>query len=114
MAIGSGATVIVVYKMVVHAIRHPEEAPARITERVRNKLDLTDEQAAKVKEIVARRQKAIQAIRREMQPRIEKEVDGARDEVAALLDPEKARKWRERVDLLKDTWLPAPPRDSSE
>jgi hypothetical protein len=109
--IGSGITVIVVKKMVLHAVSHPEEAPARITKRIQSKLDLSGEQAAKVRSIIAERQKALQAIRREVQPRVEKELNGVREDVAALLEPEKARQWRERFDYLKRLWVPAPPPD---
>jgi hypothetical protein len=107
--IGSGITVIVIHKMVIHAIRHPEKAAMRITNRIQHKLGLSDEQAAKVKEIVAKRQKAMQAIRREVQPRIERELQGAKQDVAALLDPQKARQWREWFDYMRKTWIPGPP-----
>lgn len=107
--IGSGVTVIVIHKMVLHAIRHPEQTPMRITKRIQSKLRLSDEQAAKVREIITTRQKAIQAIRRDVQPRVEKELDGAKEDVAALLNPEQARQWRERFDYLRKTWIPEPP-----
>jgi len=107
--IGSGVTVIVIHKMVLHAIRHPEQTPMRITNRIKSKLGLSDEQAARVREIIAARQKAIQAIRRDVQPRVERELEGAKEDVAALLNPEKARQWRERFDYLRKTWIPEPP-----
>lgn len=106
--IGSGVTVIVIKKMVLHAISHPEKASARIANRIQRKLDLSAEQAAQVRSIIAERQKALQAIRREVQPRVEKELNGLRDDVAALLEPDKARRWRERFDRLKRSWVPAP------
>ncbi|MBI4961670.1 MAG: hypothetical protein HY913_00180 [Desulfomonile tiedjei] len=110
--IGSGITVIVVHKMVSHAISHPEEAPMRITNRIQRKLGLSEEQTAKVREIVTTRQKAITAIRKEVQPRVESELAGAKEDVAALLDPEKARRWREWFDYMRKTWIPGPPRES--
>jgi hypothetical protein len=109
LTIGAGVTVIVVRKMIVHAITHPEELPQRITQRLRSKLSLTDEQAARIRSIIAKRQRAIQEIRREFQPRLEKELDSAEEEVAAVLGPEKAKPWRKRLDQLKRLWLPPPP-----
>ncbi len=56
--IGAGITVILLQRVVLYAIHHPEEIPNRLTERLRNKLSLTDEQTKKVKAILTERQKA--------------------------------------------------------
>jgi hypothetical protein len=108
LIVGAGVAVVAVQKMVVHAITNPEEIPQRITQRLRSKLDLTNEQATQIKSIIAMRQKAIQQIRREFQPRLEKELDLAREDVAAVLGPEKAQVWRKRFERLKRMWLPPP------
>ncbi len=104
-AMGSGVTVIVVRKM-AHIIHTPGEAPKRITERMRRKLDLTDAQAAKVQAILTEREKALLGIFREIQPRLRKELERTREDVAAVLDSEQAKKWRERFDYLQNKWVP--------
>jgi hypothetical protein len=108
MVIGAGGTVVVMKRIILHAIQHPEEAPQRITDRVRNKLDLTEDQAAKVKAILTERQKKIQALRRQVQPEVQKELEKAKEDVAAVLKPDQAEKWRERFDHLR-IWFPALP-----
>lgn len=107
--IGSGLTVVILHRIVIHAIHNPEEFPARITKRIKGKLNLSDAEAAKVQAIIARRQKAIQDIRREVWPRIESELESTREEVAAILNAKQARSWRKRFDYLKGQWMPPPP-----
>ena len=107
--IGAGGTVICVQKILVHAIHHPEEAPARITARLRKKLDLSDDQAVRVKAILSERQKAIQAIRRETQPKVMKEFEKTKEEVASILTPDQARLWRSRFEQLQRRWIPVLP-----
>lgn len=89
-----------------------KKRPQRITDRVRGKLGISDEQAARIKAILSERQKAIQALRRQVQPQIEDELNQAREEVAALLNPEQAEKWRKRFDKLR-IWFPALPPESN-
>ncbi|MBI5252459.1 MAG: hypothetical protein HY912_23440 [Desulfomonile tiedjei] len=112
IAIGAGGTVVIAKRVILHAIHHPEEAPKRMTERVRSKLDLSEEQTAKVKAILTERQKEIQALRRRIQPEVENELQKAKEEVAAILRPDQAEKWRERFDQLR-IWFPALPPDGS-
>jgi hypothetical protein len=114
VAIGAGGAVVVMRHMILHAIEHPEEAPQRITDRIRGKLGISDEKAARIKAILSERQKAIHALRRQVQPQIEQELNLAREEVAALLNPEQADKWRKRFDRLR-IWFPTlPPERESE
>ncbi|MEW6347631.1 MAG: hypothetical protein AB1646_01090 [Thermodesulfobacteriota bacterium] len=109
MVIGSGSTLIVLHKLVISAIHHPEQVPKRIAKRISRKLDLSKEQAAKVQAILIERQKALLAIRREVYPRVEAELRQARDQVAAILEPEKAQSWRNRFEELRAQWMPPPP-----
>lgn len=104
--IGAGGAVIVIRHVVLHAIQHPEEAPQRITNRVRRMLDLSEHQAAEVKKILTERQKVILGLRRQIQPEVEKELEKAKEDVAAILKPEQAKKWRKRFDRLR-IWFPA-------
>ena len=108
MAIGTGGTVVVMKRIILNAIQHPEKVPERITDRMRGKLDLTDDQAAKVKEILTERQKKIRTLLRQIQPEVDKEFEDAREDVAAILKPDQAKKWRERFDRLR-IWFPVPP-----
>ncbi len=106
IAIGTGGTVIVMKHIIISACRHPENVPQRITDRMRGKLGLTDDQAAKVKTILTERQKKIQALLRQIQPEVDKQFQNAKEEVAAVLKPDQAKKWRARFDRLR-IWFPA-------
>jgi DNA-binding PucR family transcriptional regulator len=106
MLIGAGITVIILQKVVLYAIHHPEEIPNRLTERLRNKLSLTDEQTKKVKAILIERQKAFMALRRATRPKMERELEQLREDVASVLDKNQARKWRKRFDTLRRQWMP--------
>jgi hypothetical protein len=109
MIIGAGASFIAVHRAVQKTIRNPEDIPARIAHRIRKKLDLNEDQTKRILNIMRARQKNIQALRREYQPKLEKELNEVRDEVSGVLEPEKARKWRHRFEELKSNWLPPPP-----
>jgi len=104
--IGSALTLIVAHRIVVHAIDNPHEAPTRIANRMKRKLDLSEEQRAKVLEILTERQRAIHAIRSEAQPKVVHELNLAKEQVAAVLNEKQARSWRERFDSLRRRWLP--------
>lgn len=108
MAIGTGGTVVVMKHIILRAIQHPEKVPQRITDRMRRKLDLTEDQEAKFKAIVTERQKKIQVLLRQIQPEVNKELEKAKEDVEAILNPDQAKKWRERFDQWR-IWFPAPP-----
>ena len=108
-AIGSGVTLLVLRDALMGFLRHPEKIPARITSRLRGKLDLTDEQTTRVESILEKRQVALQELRREVQPRIEAHLDAIRAEIEAVLTKEQAERWREQFDRLRRTWLPPLP-----
>jgi hypothetical protein len=106
MLIGAGGTLICVKRIILHAIHHPDEAPARITARMQKRLHLTEEQAQRVKAILTQRHRSIMAIRREAQPKVVQELDKAKQEVAAILPPDQARSWNLRFDELRQKWIP--------
>lgn len=107
VVVGTGGTIAVAVHRIQYAIHHPEEAPRRITDRLRSKLSLDAQQADAVYAVVARRQANLQAIRREVQPRVEAELDGAVSEVEGVLRPEQAAKWRQMVRQIREQWLPS-------
>lgn len=107
--IGSGITVIMVARGVHYRIHHPEVFPARAAARLQRTLELSDEQSQQVEQILREQQKDILAIRRECQPRFEREVDEIREEISGVLTPAQDRKWRAWLADRRRTWLPALP-----
>ena len=107
--VGGAAALIVARQRILNAIHHPEEAPTRITARLRGYLDLTDEQAAEVEKILRQRQAAFQAIRAEVQPRVMAELALVEEQVADVLDDSQQAKWHKRFAELRETWVPPDP-----
>lgn len=107
IVIGSGLTIIVVRKMIINSMRHPERIPNRITRRMKRKLDLTDEQAQRVKETVARYMHQLERIRKESRPRVYRQLEMLKEEVAKILNEKQRKVWRKRFKKLEDA-LPPP------
>jgi hypothetical protein len=56
--------------------------------------------------ILARRQQALQGLRREGQPRIKEQFDLAEQEISAVLRADQRTKWQSRFRELRARWLP--------
>jgi hypothetical protein len=108
-AVGSAFTAIAIIRTFHHALMHPEEAPARITARLKRPLDLTPEQSAQIRQIIASRQQSLTQIRREVQPQIEEQLTGLESEIAAVLNPQQQQKWHGMLARLRENWLPPIP-----
>ena len=104
-AVGSAATIHWLIDRFQGYAEHPERAPKRITERMREKLDLTDDQAEKVQDILHRRQQELMAIRREVHPRVQAIMDASREEVGAVLTEEQQAKWEKMYRHLERRWM---------
>lgn len=75
-------------------------ATDRILARLDRELALTDEQRAKVEQILERRSKAIEAIWAPVQPELRREMARGNDEIAAILTPEQKAKFAR----LRERW----------
>ena len=78
--------------------------------RLREELLLSDDQAAKVKEIYQQRNAALQAIREKMGPQMKGEYDKLNDQKKQVLNPAQFQRWHERFEDLRSRMLPPPPR----
>jgi len=99
---------------VQQAMLFPEERLQKIAARLQKKLDLTDGQTAQVRDIFLERNDALQAIRREVHPRVVEEMDRMYQDVAALLDQDQARTWKRMYYLLRRNVPPPLPAIGSE
>ncbi|NUQ62327.1 MAG: hypothetical protein HUU20_07550 [Pirellulales bacterium] len=109
--VGAGATLVVVRDRLIRAIRNPDAAPEEITAKLKRSLDLSESQAEQVEATVRERQLALQEIRREVQPRVEAEIDLLEERIAAVLGPEQKEKWHALVRRMRSTWIPPLPPD---
>jgi hypothetical protein len=112
--IGSGLTLLVVVRGVQRGLRHPEEFPARATAHLRRILDLSNEQAAQVEDILRTRQVAIQRVRREVQPQLMTEIELIHTQVAHVLTPKQAERWNTWFADKKAKWLPPLPKEHEQ
>ena len=110
--VGGGVTLLVAVNQVREMVMHPEKAPGRIVARLRSRLNLNDEQAGQVEQIVKRHQAAIVDIRREVQPQVLRQLDEFEREVGDVLTPDQQKKWHGLLGGLRTRWVPPmPPTD---
>lgn len=79
-----------------------DHSPARLVERIRGDLHLTDDQAKAVLDIFTLHHARMETIRMKVQPEVEAEMDAARKEVDAVLTPEQRPAWNKRCQEMRD------------
>jgi hypothetical protein len=106
LAAGVGLAVVFAVGTLQFILHHPENAPTRITTFLTRRLSLDATQRQQVLDIMSRHQSQIQAIRREMRPQFDEQLDQIRTEVGAVLNDEQRIKWQELFDRLRERWTP--------
>jgi hypothetical protein len=109
MVCGSGATFVVAIRNIQRFIHHPEEVPPRITKYLKRRLDLSSGQADQIEPMIAMTQSHLQAIRRENQPRVARELSILHDQISQVLTDDQRDKWDQIYDDALDRWMPPPP-----
>jgi len=104
--VGGGLTFKVITSGFKRSFQDPAVSAERITHREKKKLDLTDAQAVQFHRIIFERQKAFQSLRKQVRPQLEAQIEKTRQELAAVLTPEQARKWEKRFGRFMKFWLP--------
>lgn len=98
---GGGVALRVAWNRVSTTLQHPEQAPAKSAQRLTRVLRLDEKQSAEVKAILERRFETIGALRREIAPRIDAELESLRDEISAVLHPDQVQRWTRIFDNLR-------------
>jgi hypothetical protein len=88
--------------------QHPERMPQLIAERLKSELSLSPEQVQQVEKILTNRLKVLREIQEESRPRLDKELDLLRDDVAQTLDENQSKEWLENFSKMRH-FLPPPP-----
>jgi len=109
--VGGGLTFKVITSGYKRSFQDPAVLAEQITHRMKRRLDLTDDQAIQVRRIILEQQKALQALRKELRPRLDGQIEKTRQELTAVLTPEQARKWEKRFGHIQRFWLPPLPAD---
>jgi hypothetical protein len=104
--VGGGLTFKIITSGFKRSFQDPEVSAERITNRMKKRLDLTDEQVVQVRWIILEQQKAFQSMRKQVRPQLEAQIEKTRRELAAVLTPDQARKWGKRFNLFLKFWLP--------
>lgn len=108
-AVGAAGALLVLRQQVLNAIHNPRQTASRVAQHISRKLDLDPEQSRRVAEIVNQRQQALQAIRREVQPRVEGELSQLEKQIAEVLNEKQKEKWHATCDSYRRLWLPPVP-----
>lgn len=106
LIIGSGLTIVVIRGAVHRMIAEPDLLPARVLQRLDSQLALDDAQRAAIDGIFSKRLAAFRDIRERVRPEIQAEIDGLRNDVSAVLNPDQRAKWEQRFDTLRARWQP--------
>ena len=99
--IGAGVTVLALKNRLAAPPTPGERTAALIASDLRNRYNLTDEQAKQVKEIMARRMEVIEAIRRQAHEQMAAEHETLRAEMKAVLTPEQFEQWLAQFESLR-------------
>ena len=75
---------------------------------------MSDEQTQQVEAIVRKHQKALQAIRRDVHPRVMAELDRVEIDVGSVLDDAQRPKWHALFTKLCEKWIPPLPEPPKE
>ena len=110
---GSGLTLVIARRMIIRMLKHPEQAPARVTARLERALHLSEDQTRQIREIVVRRLGNLYRIRQETHPRVREELELLKKEVGAVLNEKQRKIWKERFEKLEKA-IPAPPPPAQE
>ncbi|HIA48727.1 MAG TPA: hypothetical protein EYN96_12365 [Candidatus Hydrogenedentes bacterium] len=97
MVMGAGGTGL----LVKNRLDQPDQAPShfsrRLSERMTRDLDLTSEQESQIQQIFETHQKGLHAVRQSVEQRVNDSFSTMQSEVKAILTPEQAKVWSERV-----------------
>jgi hypothetical protein len=104
--VGGGLTFKIITSGFKRSFQDPEVSAERITNRMKKRLDLTDEQVVRVRRIILEQQKAFQSMRKQVRPQLEEQFEKTRRELAAVLTPDQAQKWEKRFGHFLKFWLP--------
>lgn len=108
--VGGGTALIVVGKRLQRTIQEPELIHARLAETLQRRFDLDPAQAARLRGILQQRQAKLAGIREDNLSRLRPALMELEDDVASVMTPDQARRWRERFTRMRRDWLPQRPR----
>ncbi len=107
--VGGGLSFKIVTTGYKRAFQDPDLLAEKITRRMERRLNLNSDQVKQVREIIREQQKAFQSLHREFRPRLDRQIEKTRKELAKVLTPEQSRKWERSFARIQRFWLPSLP-----
>lgn len=91
--VGIGSTILFLHYKMTRMRRNPHAMHREFAERIRDRLDLTEEQTRRVETILREHHEQLMTLHREMHPRLESSFEQMRADVADVLTPQQASRW---------------------
>ena len=101
IGIGSATTVLVMNSQFKRAIKEPDRGRMMLVKHMLGELRLPEEKRLEIEAVIEKHLDALDDIREEIAPRFKEVLELMEEEVAAMLTPEEAERWREEVDRLR-------------
>jgi hypothetical protein len=108
MIIGAGLMATVLWERFQHSVRDPKRMPERIVDDMRDGLGLSNDQADRIRAIIARHRDEFEAIRMEMEPRIQAHMDQVGAEIQQVLTVQQREEWERRFARERHRWSRPP------
>lgn len=102
---GGGLTAKFMTNTFQKSFRQSPELADQIAHRMQRRLDLTDEQAMRVRRILRENLAAFRALRREYRPLVVAQIEKTRQELETVLTQEQNLKMQRRFNYLFNFWL---------
>ncbi|TWT96523.1 hypothetical protein [Neorhodopirellula pilleata] len=92
-----------------HYRENPEVFPEELSAKLQSRMNMSDDQTSKVRDIVTLRHGNITSLRDASAPGILQEFSLMEQEIADVLDPAQREQWHETADWVRKTFLPTDP-----
>lgn len=109
MVIGSAATVIIVKSTRISRVKPPECGPGEMAKRIKDSLNLTQEQSLEIVPIIEKHLQVLHHIRMGARPVIAEQLNEMRDEIEPLLNKDQQKLWKRNVKKLQEGLQYSPP-----
>lgn len=109
MIAGVGGLIILVRYQAMKKLQHPEQEVPRMAARIGWQLKLNPVQVKEVEKILRNRMAALDGVRREVQPRVNAELDLVDKQITELLDARQAENWHKIFLQYRKTCVPSLP-----
>ena len=101
IVIGSAGTTLLIRNNSHRPPRPGAASAKRITDKLKDRLELSDEQFAKIEPIIKAHMDKLREIQQQARPQIEGEVNQMKEEISTLLTDDQKQKWEKHMKYLE-------------